>query len=496
MRAHVGSQNTHIGKEYKTPLFFCRRSPRELESVVDCAGQGMGATASAPTLAALLLTAPAVSGLASGCMIPVRPGATATACGPLLRYRGVVDAAGRARQRLPAVPVVMMAKKKKGKSSDAATSLEALEAWEGGDAADDDDDDDDEGLTPVTVAKVKKVSRKAKKSNLAPAALAALEALEAMESAAAAGGSNDPFAPVAPALGKKKPKRKDLVAEQSRPQPQPAAAAAPPAARAGPTLADKVRAVCEQLGVDASQPVPAALKACNEAMGVAGVGPLLAQADELVSQLGLSLGAPAAAPTAAPAAAPAVAPAAAPAVAPAAGQAGEKGVVAPQGVGGEEVAEEAVPETLVEEVVTTEVEVEEKVEVALVEVGEEEEASEEQRTDAGADNWKRPAAAGAGEDSGGVTISKKKQAKPKRDPAAEDTEGVAVDEPRAAGTDTSGRRGMGTRIQRFEDAEPGFAYVKMDGGKLRFRNQDVSAEGWGSGGGRRAFNGKRLRFRM
>ena len=32
---------------------------------------------------------------------------------------------------------------------------------------------------------------------------------------------------------------------------------------------------------------------------------------------------------------------------------------------------------------------------------------------------------------------------------------------------------MGSRIERFEGAEPGFAYLKMSGGQLRFRNQDV-----------------------
>ena len=52
---------------------------------------------------------------------------------------------------------------------------------------------------------------------------------------------------------------------------------------AGPTLAVKVRAACEQLGIAAGGlTVPAALKACNEAMGIEASGPLLAQADELV----------------------------------------------------------------------------------------------------------------------------------------------------------------------------------------------------------------------
>eukprot|EP00966_Prymnesium_polylepis_P125463 2900677-Prymnesium_polylepis.1 len=35
---------------------------------------------------------------------------------------------------------------------------------------------------------------------------------------------------------------------------------------------------------------------------------------------------------------------------------------------------------------------------------------------------------------------------------------------------------MGTgskRIERFDDAPPNFAYVKLNNGKLRFRNQEV-----------------------
>ena len=57
---------------------------------------------------------------------------------------------------------------------------------------------------------------------------------------------------------------------------------------AGTTLAVKVREACAQLGVDSTAlTVPAALKACNEAMGIESRGTLLAQADELVTQLGL-----------------------------------------------------------------------------------------------------------------------------------------------------------------------------------------------------------------
>ena len=58
---------------------------------------------------------------------------------------------------------------------------------------------------------------------------------------------------------------------------------------AGPTLAVKVRAACTQLGIAETElTVPAALVLCNEAMGIDASGPLLAQADELLNQLGLS----------------------------------------------------------------------------------------------------------------------------------------------------------------------------------------------------------------
>ena len=54
------------------------------------------------------------------------------------------------------------------------------------------------------------------------------------------------------------------------------------------TLALKLREACKQLGIsDASLTVPAALQACNEAVGIEQAGPLLAQADVLVEQLGL-----------------------------------------------------------------------------------------------------------------------------------------------------------------------------------------------------------------
>ena len=57
----------------------------------------------------------------------------------------------------------------------------------------------------------------------------------------------------------------------------------------GVTLAVKVKSACAQLGVDSTAlTVPAALKACNDAMGFEPSGTLVQQADELVAQLGLS----------------------------------------------------------------------------------------------------------------------------------------------------------------------------------------------------------------
>ncbi|EOD15967.1 hypothetical protein EMIHUDRAFT_464368 [Emiliania huxleyi CCMP1516] len=326
----------------------------------------------------------------------------------------------------PLLPVVMMAKKKKKGKGAPAGALEALDAWEAGEAAGGGAEAADDGLSPVAPAgKAAKKPKKAKKGGLAPAALAALEALEAMEAAAATGAADDPLAPVAPAMGKKKLKKRDLAApppEPAAPTPEPAA----PAAAAAPavTLADKVRAVCDQLGVDASLPVPAALSACNEAMGISGAGPLLAQADELVNQLGLSLGAPAAAAAAAP-------PPAVPSTSP-----------PPPPL----VAEEPAPAAADEEAADA---AEEAVEAAAVEEA--------------ADEPAEPA----------VRLSKKKQGKAK--PAADDEAAAAAAAAAAGGggTDTSGRRGMGSRIERFEGAEPGFAYLKMSGGQLRFRNQDV-----------------------
>ena len=64
----------------------------------------------------------------------------------------------------------------------------------------------------------------------------------------------------------------------------------------GATIAAKIRAACRQLGIDNTDlTIPAALKACNEAIGVEQSGPLLSQMDVLAEQLGLSFDQPQAA---------------------------------------------------------------------------------------------------------------------------------------------------------------------------------------------------------
>jgi ABC-type glutathione transport system ATPase component len=52
-------------------------------------------------------------------------------------------------------------------------------------------------------------------------------------------------------------------------------------------------------------------------------------------------------------------------------------------------------------------------------------------------------------------------------------EGAVAQRGAAAGTDQSGRRQMGKRIETFQDAPQGFAYLKLQDGQLRFRNQEV-----------------------
>ena len=57
-------------------------------------------------------------------------------------------------------------------------------------------------------------------------------------------------------------------------------------------MAGIIREACKQLGVDgAGLTMPAALQACNEAIGIQPTGPLLAQTLVLAEQLGIIAGA-------------------------------------------------------------------------------------------------------------------------------------------------------------------------------------------------------------
>ena len=57
----------------------------------------------------------------------------------------------------------------------------------------------------------------------------------------------------------------------------------------GVTLAVKIRAACEQLGIDGTGlTVSAALRACSREVGIEQSGPLIEQTDHLIEQLGIS----------------------------------------------------------------------------------------------------------------------------------------------------------------------------------------------------------------
>ena len=294
----------------------------------------------------------------------------------------------------------------------------------------------------AAVQMAKKGKGKSKVSKAANKALAALEAMEAAgpldnglqpavpepikkkkkkDKAAAAPAEPDPFdipipegmAPAVPEAIKKKAKKAAAasVAEEAPP---------PAAAPKSLTMAQKVSLVCAELGLDGSLPVAKAVGEANEAMGVEPTGTLAEQVAELMSQLGIAEGA-----AAAPAEAPSPPPPAPPPPAP---------------VAEEVVAEEAPVETVEEE------------EVAVVEAAVEEVEAE---------------VLPAEEVEPTIKLSKKKQGKKK---VVADGDGVSVE----AETDQSGRRAMGgKRIETFADAPPGFAYLKLSNGQLRFRQQEV-----------------------
>jgi len=261
-----------------------------------------------------------------------------------------------------------------------------------------------------------KKKQKGKGPKEASAALAALDAWEA--NAGPPGGGDEVDDGMAPVVAKKGKKPEKAVA---------APAAATTAAAPVATLAEKVARIKQELGLDESLPLPAALKAANEAMGLEPEGVIAEQVSSLLLQLNIVMEPAAAAPP------PPDAPPAA--------------VPEPKAAASEKVVAEAAE--VVQEEVQEQAPVVEVPEEPVAQVAEVQEVAEAQEVQE-------------------VKLSKKKQGKAKKEGASE--EGDA----KAAGRDTSGRRAASTvRVETFEGAAPGFAYVKMDGGKLRFRNQQV-----------------------
>ena len=321
--------------------------------------------------------------------------------------------------RLPSTPLMLAKKKKKKAPADAA--LKALDAWESSVPAPPGAAEEDNGMSSVVAMPVKK--KKNKKGAMSAEAASALQALEAFESGAVAGMVPGMF-PVAPEPIKKKNKKaqREALPEGALSMPLSGMAAPlPPAVTEAPlprtqlTMAQKVAAIGSELSIGESLPIKAAIEATNEVMGLEAQGTMADQVAALADQLGLSFGAAETQPAAPPQAAPPQAP---PPAAPIA-----------------KVVEE------------------EAAEVVPAETAAAEEASE---------------AAVAEESEPTIKLSKKKQGK-KKDPESAE----AAAEKAAAGTDASGRRGMGVRVQKFDEAPVGFAYLKLEKGELRFRNQDV-----------------------
>ena len=307
---------------------------------------------------------------------------------------------------------------------------------------------------PAVALMAKKKKGGSKVSKAADKALAALEALEAQTT----DGGVDALAPMAPEIVKKNKKKKKAAAsaeEEDDPfavpfadgmapmTPEPlkktkgkaSKAAAPEAAAPSPlpppapqpaaapmTMAEKVAAIGAELGVDADLPLAKAVAAANEAMGLEADGTMAEQVATLMAQLGIE-------------------------------DAAEPAPVAPPPPVAPPVA--ATPPPAPTEAVAVEAEETARVEAegaAVAEAGEEDEAVESAPRE--------------------VTLSKKKQGKKKQQQPAD---GEAAEATGSDGsTDQSGRRAMGTkRIETFADAPPGFAYVKLNNGQLRFRQQDV-----------------------
>jgi len=184
-------------------------------------------------------------------------------------------------------------------------------------------------------------------------------------------------------------------------------------------MAQKVAAIAVELGLDEALPLKAKVDAANEAMGLQAEGIMADQVAALAEQLNLNFG-----------------------LGEAVAEMAEKAEAAAPELAGEAAAKVSVVK-----------EVEAAAAVAVVEVA-------EATTDAAETTFEAAEPA--------VRLSKKKQGKEKAPESAE-----AAAEKAAEGTDASGRRGMGVRVKKFDEAPVGFAYIQLAKGRLRFRNQDV-----------------------
>lgn len=329
--------------------------------------------------------------------------------------------------------VVLMAKKKKGNSKvskaadKALAALEALEAKVADPLAAD-------AMTPAAPEPIKKKKKKKDKTAGAP------------------DDAPDPFAVpfadgLAPAVpeplkkGKKIKAAAQAAAATASQAAEPEAAAAPAAAAPAPmTMAERMARIAGELGIDSSLPLAKGVTAANEAMGLEAEGTLAQQVQTMMEQLGIE-DVPAAAMTPAPAPVPAPAPPA------------------------PEAAPEAVPTVAVEQDLMAETketvdaateapQPEPELSAAEAVVEAVEEAVEEETVE---------------EAEPEVKLSKKKMGKKEKKKKYDDDDGAPSTE-----TDQSGRRQMGgKRIETFADAPPGFAYLKLANGKLRFRQQEV-----------------------
>ncbi|KAL3893148.1 MAG: hypothetical protein SGPRY_014429, partial [Prymnesium sp.] len=268
---------------------------------------------------------------------------------------------------------------------------------------------------------------KKKKSKVDKAASAALAALEAMEASALPPGLGVPETPVK----KKKLKKKDLLPQQEESQPADPPTLKPASAPVGPTMAEKVGSIKLELGLDDSLPLAKAVTQANEAMGLEATGKLADQVEVLLEQLGIDL-----TPSSAP---PAPAPVAV------------------------EVASE--PEPAMD--TPTEAVAQKSASTGAASADAEEESTEGAMAEPTVQKEKPTDESSVKE----VILSKKKQGKKKKQDDAGELEAEAPADP---SLDQSGRRSMGTkRIEKITDAPADFAYIKINNGHLRFRNQEV-----------------------